>query len=108
MTQPKHSIALSELTGAVNTAVERAFAAQGRGHFQVDKGIIMGRMVAEKLAGGAHDAVAAAKPDDHHVLATAITAEVSKQTHLQLTPQVVQVSPGHLIVGFIYQPALHE
>ena len=107
MTQQKHSIAFSEMTSAVNTAVERAVAAQGRGQLQVDKGIIMGRRVVVKIP-PAHDAAAAAKPDDHHGLATAITTEVSKQTHLQLTPQVVQVSPGHLIVGFIYQPPIHE
>ena len=102
-TQPKHSIAFSDMAGAINTAVERAVAAQGQGHLQVDKGLIMGRMIAEKVAAGAH--AAPAKTEDHHGLAVAITTEVAKQTQLHLTPEVVQVSPGHIIVGFIYQPA---
>ena len=107
MTQPKHSIAFSDLAGAVNTAVERAMSAQGQGHLRVDKGLLMGRMIAEQVATGAQDA-AAAKTGDHHGLAAAITTEVSKQTHLQLTPEVVQVRPGHIIVGFIYQPAVQQ
>lgn len=101
--QPKHSIAFNDMAAAINTAVERAMAAQGQGSLQVDKGLIMGRMIAEKVAAGAH--TAAAKTDDHHVLAAAITTEVAKQTHLHLTPEVVHVSPGHIIVGFIFQPA---
>lgn len=106
--QPKHSVAFSDLTTAVNHAVDRAFAAQAHGQFQVDKGIIMGRMITEKLAAHGAAQAAEAMPQDHHAIAAAITTEVSKQTHLQLTPEVVQLKPGHIIVGFIYQPAIQQ
>jgi hypothetical protein len=97
-----HTVSLSELTQAVDQAVQRAAATHT--NFQIDRGTLMGRQIREALQAGAGAGASATHTQTPQAAADAIAHSVSTQFHMQLKGTVVQGQPGHLIVGFILPP----
>jgi hypothetical protein len=97
-----HTVSLSDLTHAVDQAVQRATATHA--NLQIDRGTLMGRQIRETLQATAGAGASATHAQTPQAAADAIAHSVSTQFHMQLKGTVVQGQPGHLIIGFVLEP----
>ena len=84
------TIALNDLSAAVNHAVERA---QNLKNVAIDRELIIGRLLRAELAD--QDAKAIAQQTVH---------ALPQELQHAVKPEVLRAGPGHIIIGIIYVP----